>query len=158
MGKRIYTESEIHTRDIDWFCAINGIYVHVASAGGNIPNFINNYSVLRPSQRAAEALVDINTDDEIHINEAFLRGMNVNLEHYLPSFVRMAKKGFYSFDRTNVDNPEDDHYHLVAWPTHSVSNVENIPVVNTVGLYFDNPEIMNDIPLTEIIEHSLLNH
>lgn len=32
MGKRIYTESEIHTRDIDWFCAINGIYVHVASA------------------------------------------------------------------------------------------------------------------------------
>lgn len=157
MGKRIYTESEIHTRDIDWFCAINGIYVHVASAGGNIPNFINNYSVLRPSQRAAEALVDINTDDEIHINEAFLRGMNVNLEHYLPSFVRMAKKGFYSFDRTNVDNPEDDHYHLVAWPTHSVSNVENIPVVNTVGLDFDNPEIMNDIPLTEIIEHSLLN-
>ena len=158
MGKRIYTESEIHTRDIDCFCAINGIYVHVASAGGNIPNFINNYSVLRPSQRAAEALVDINTDDEIHINEAFLRGMNVNLEHYLPSFVRMAKKGFYSFDRTNVDNPEDDHYHLVAWPTHSVSNVENIPVVNTVGLDFDNPEIMNDIPLTEIIEHSLLNH
>lgn len=158
MGKRIYTESEIHTRDIDWFCAINGIYVHVASAGGNIPNFINNYSVLWPSQRAAEALVDINTDDEIHINEAFLRGMNVNLEHYLPSFVRMAKKGFYSFDRTNVDNPEDDHYHLVAWPTHSVSNVENIPVVNTVGLDFDNPEIMNDIPLTEIIEHSLLNH
>ncbi len=158
MGKRIYTESEIHTRDIDWFCAINGIYVHVASAGGNIPNFINNYSVLRPSQRAAEALVDINTDDEIHINEAFLRGMNVNLEHYLPSFVRMAKKGFYSFDRTNVDNPEDDHYHLVAWPTHSVSNVENLPVVNTVGLDFDNPEIMNDIPLTEIIEHSLLNH
>lgn len=154
MGKRIYTESEIHTRDIDWFCAINGIYVHVASAGGNIPNFINNYSVLRPSQRAAEALVDINTDDEIHINEAFLRGMNVNLEHYLPSFVRMAKKGFYSFDRTNVDNPEDDHYHLVAWPTHSVSNVENIPVANTVGLDFDNPEIMNDIPLTEIIEHS----
>lgn len=158
MGKRIYTESEIHTRDIDWFCAINGIYVHVASAGGNIPNFINNYSVLRPSQRAAEALVDINTDDEIHINEAFLRGKNVNLEHYLPSFVRMAKRGFYSFDRTNVDNPEDDHYHLVAWPTHSVSNVENIPVVNTVGLDFDNPEIMNDIPLTEIIEHSLLNH
>ena len=158
MGKRIYTESEIHTRDIDWFCAINGIYVHVASAGGNIPNFINNYSVHRPSQRAAEALVDINTDDEIHINEAFLRGMNVNLEHYLPSFVRMAKKGFYSFDRTNVDNPEDDHYHLVAWPTHSVSNVENIPVVNTVGLDFGNPEIMNDIPLTEIIEHSLLNH
>lgn len=46
---RIYTESEIHTRDIDWFCAINGVYVHVASAGGDIPNFINDYGVLRPS-------------------------------------------------------------------------------------------------------------
>lgn len=155
---RIYSASEIHTRDIDWFCAINGIYVHVASAGGDIPNFINDRRVLRPSQRAAEALEDINTDEEVHINETFLRGMNVDLEHYLPSFVYMAKKGFYSFDRTNIDNPNDGHYHLVAWPTHLVSNVENIPVINTVGLDFDNLEMMNDFPLEEIIEHSLLNH
>ena len=157
MGKRIYTESEIHTRDIDWFFAINGIYVHVASAGGDIPNIVNDRSVLRPSQRVAEALDDINTDEEVHVNEAFLRRMNVNLEHYLPSFIRMAKKGFYSFDRTNVDNPEDDHYHLVAWPTHPVSNVENIPVINSDRLDFDNPEMMSDIPLKEIIEHPLLN-
>lgn len=155
--RRKYTESEIHTRDIDWFCAINGVYVHVASAGGDIPNFINDRMVLRPSQRAAEALEDINTDEEIHINEAYLRGMNVNLEHYLPSFVRMAKKGLYSFDRTDIDNPNDGNYHLVAWPTHHVNNVENIPAINTVGLDFDNPEMMNGIPLEEIIEHSSLN-
>lgn len=156
--RRRYTESEIYTRDIDWFCAINGVYVHVASAGGDIPNFINDFGVLRPGQRAAEALEDINTDDEVHINEAFLRGMNVNLEHYLPSFIRMAKKGFYSFDRTNVDNPEDDHYHLVAWPSHPVNNVENIPEINSGRLDFDNPEMMSDIPLKEIIEHPLLNN
>lgn len=156
--RRIYTESEIHTRDIDWFCVINGVYVHTASAGGGIPNFINDYGVLRPSQRAAEALEDINTDEEVHINEAFLREKDVNLQQYLPSFVRMAKKGFYSFDRTNVDNPEDDHYHLVAWPTHPVNNVENMPEINSDRLNFDNPEMMDDIPLKEIIEHPLLNH
>lgn len=82
----------------------------------------------------------------------------MNLEHYLPSFIRMAKRGLYSFDRTNVDNPEDDHYHLVAWPTHPVNNVENIPEINSGRLDFDNPEMMNDIPLKEIIEHPLLNH
>lgn len=149
-----YTESEIHTRDIDWFCAINGVYVHVASAGGDIPRIINDRNVLRPSQRAVEALEDINTDEEVHINEAFLRRMNVNLESYLPSFVRMAKKGFYSFDRTNINDPEEDRYHLVAWPTHPVDNVESIPVVNSELFDFDNPELMNDIPLNEIVEHS----
>ncbi|MEE1407245.1 MAG: hypothetical protein U0K42_08240 [Bacteroidales bacterium] len=153
-----YTESEIHTRDIDWFCAINGVYVHVASAGGDIPRIINDRNVLRPCQRAVEALEDINTDEEVHINDAFLRRMNVNLESYLPSFVRMAKKGFYSFYRTNINDPDDDHYHLVAWPTHPVANVENIPVINSDRLDFDNPDLMNDIPLKEIIEHSLLNH
>lgn len=150
-----YTESEIHTRDIDWFCAINGVYVHVASAGGDIHRIINDRNVLRPCQRAVEALEDINTDEEVHINDAFLRRMNVNLESYLPSFVRMAKKGFYSFDRTNINDPDDDHYHLVAWPTHPVDNVENIPVINSGRLDFDNPDLMNDIPLKEIIEHSL---
>lgn len=130
----------------------------MASAGGGIPRIINDRNVLRPSQRAVEALEDINTDEEVHINDAFLRRMNVNLESYLPSFVRMAKKGFYSFDRTNINDPDDDHYHLVAWPTHPVDNVENIPVINSDRLDFDNPDLMNDIPLKGIIEYSLLNY
>ena len=66
--------------------------------------------------------------------------------------------GFYSFDRTNINDPDDDHYHLVAWPSHPVNNVENIPEINSGRLDFDNPEMMSDIPLKEIIEHPLLNN
>lgn len=109
---RIYTESEVHTKDIDWFCAINGVYVHIASAGGHIPNGINNRRVLRLIQRAVDALADINTVDEVHINEKALNRINMNREYYLPSFIRMARKGFYSFDRTNIGNIEDNHYHF----------------------------------------------
>jgi hypothetical protein len=28
----------------------------------------------------------------------------------------MAKKGLFSFDKTNINNQEDQTYHLVAWP------------------------------------------
>lgn len=106
---RMYNESEVHTRDIDWFCAINGIYVHIASAGGRIPDRINNRRVLRPIQRAVETLENINTVDEVHINDDALQRIDVNREYYLPSFIRMARKGFYSFDRTNIGNIEDNH-------------------------------------------------
>ncbi len=148
---RIYTESEVHTRDIDWFCAINGVYVHIASAGGRIPDLLNNRRVLRPIQRAVETLEDINTVEEVHLNEDALRRIDVNREYYLPSFLRMARKGFYSFDRTNIGNPEDNHYHLVAWPTHLVNDVENMPTVNYPGLDFDNPEEMYNIGFDEIM-------
>ena len=36
-------ENFIQTRDIDWFMKINGIYIHAASAGGELPNFVNDY-------------------------------------------------------------------------------------------------------------------
>ena len=148
---RIYTESEVHTRDIDWFCAINGIYVHIASAGGRIPNLINDRRVLRTIQREVETLEDINTGEEIHINADALDRIGVNREDYLPSFLRMAKKGFYSFDRTNIYDPEDNLYHLVAWPTHLVYDIENMPTINYPELDFDNPEAMDNICLDEII-------
>lgn len=81
---RIYTESEVHTKDIDWFCAINGVYVHIASAGGHIPNKINNRRVLRLIQRAVDALADINTVDEVHINEEALTLVSTkNLDGYI---------------------------------------------------------------------------
>lgn len=148
---KIYTESEVHTRDIDWFCAINGIYVHIASAGGRIPNLINNREVLRPIQRAVETLEAINTIEEVHINEDALQRIDMNREDYLPSFIRMVRKGFYSFDRTNIGAPEDNHYHLVAWPTHLVHDVENMPSIDYPGLDFDNPEEMHNICFDEII-------
>ena len=31
-----YPESYLRSHDIDWFCVVNGVYIHVASAGGDI--------------------------------------------------------------------------------------------------------------------------
>lgn len=37
-------------------------------------------------------------------------------QDYLLSFKLMASYGFYSFDRSNLENPYDFTCHLVAWP------------------------------------------
>lgn len=152
MARRVYSTGVIRIRDIDWFCRVNGVYVHVASAGGSIPNMINDYDVLRPSQRTVAGLDDINNDGEVYINEAFLNELGVNNKYYRQSFVNMAKKGFFSFDRTNIGNPTDDHYHLVAWPNHLVEDVAHIPEVVLRGLDFEDPTHLNNILLVEMIE------
>ena len=44
-----------------------------------------------------------------------IRGLSREIVVYSWSFIEMAKKGFFSFDRGQSDNGID-YYHLVAWP------------------------------------------
>lgn len=114
-----YNETYIHTRDIDWFCIINNQYIHVASAGGQIPSQINERDTLRKIQHQVSEAEYIYSDDEILINTAFLRQKFDNvekIEDYIKSFKDMAKKGFSSFDRTNLCDLNDNKYHMVCQP------------------------------------------
>lgn len=85
-----YTEEYLRSRDIDWFCVINGIYVHIASAGGLLPVKINDREILRNNQRIVYGLDDIFTEEEIEVNRTFLSarfgnqdGGNQKTEYYL---------------------------------------------------------------------------
>lgn len=162
-----YSESYISSHDIDWFCMVNGVYLHIASAGGWIPDQINEKEKLRIIQHQVELLENI-PDDEIEYNdEAIERVVNDTFrlertierriartreeirEQYLASFIAMARKGFASFDKTDIENLEDGHYHLVCKPRNMTRKPEGLDETyleienvrcneNTIELYDDN--------------------
>ena len=116
-----YTKFYLYSHDIDWFFVVNGVYIHVASAGGNIPSQINNVNRLREIQYQIEMLQDIYTNEEIIYNEQAITNIisQTGVEErsqYIESFRAMSRKGFVSFDRTNIGDPEDNKYHLVCRP------------------------------------------
>lgn len=135
-----YDEAYIHSKDIDWFCIIGDVFCHVASAGGMIPDVINDREKLRSLQKRVFDSNFIFDEEDIVVNEPFLNQHFGNDEEartaYLHSFMNMARKGFVSFDRTNVMNLYDQTYHIVCYPKnpirlqgfHDICKVEgNVP-------------------------------
>ena len=123
-----YTDDYIFNHDIDWFCIVNGDYIHVASAGGYIPDFINDKETLRDIQHQVEMLPFIYREDEIVYNEQVLINVinpneNEARNHYIESFTIMARKGFVSYDKTNINNLSDSSYHLVCRPRSNGSKL-----------------------------------
>ena len=116
-----YPESYLSSHDIDWFCAVNDFYIHVASAGGDIPSQINDVESLKEAQFQVALLPDIYTDEEIEYNEAAIKNVLgpdglKGREAYIESFTAMSRKGFISYDKTNVGDPTDNRYHRVCKP------------------------------------------
>ncbi|AYA38712.1 hypothetical protein D3Y59_17635 [Hymenobacter oligotrophus] len=115
------SELEQQDSDIDWFAVDNeGYVVHVASGGGVLPGSVaaseedllqlHQYFLALPETEAA-ALVQA----EAH---AARSGRNAE------GFVRYARRGLYSFDKTNLHAHRDTHYHLVARPAQPLTLAE----------------------------------
>lgn len=115
-----YSNSVLETRDIDWFAKVDDIYIHVASAGGLIPDAVNDSYFNRKTLKYVLASPNINEEVEVnnnHINEVLqsqeiLQNHCCTKETYTHSFNMMARKGFYSFDRFKNTNK----YVLVSSP------------------------------------------
>ena len=116
----IYPNSYFLYKDIDWFCNINGILIHVASAGGAIPKSIYNRDILQRLQENVFQAPMLFSKEEININRNYLFEQlnldDVAFDNYVSSFVDMSRKGFVSFDRTFINDPEDNRYHIVCMP------------------------------------------
>lgn len=136
-----YTYYYIMSRDIDWFFMINHKYpIHASSFGGTLPKIINNRERNRAIQNIVWAvsedindeyhlrkiLNDIQYDDqysENSVKENNLDNHDNAKMNYLRPFVTMSVIGFYSFDREKLEDPTDNHYHLVSWPKHDDTGV-----------------------------------
>ena len=108
------------TRDIDWFCIVNGIYVHLASAGGILPMSFRDRDTLRTLQHNVAMAPYLFEEEDVVENEEFLNQRFADnrkgRESYVVSFREMARKGFVSMDRTNLTDPYDNRYHIVCMP------------------------------------------
>lgn len=152
-----YSDEYLILHDIDWFCIINDTPIHAASNGGTLPSYIKNHpDVNIKNQEFAYSLdkkyefadIGINTD---YIDEKFanievssfyeLLEMKIN---YLRSFVDMASRGFYSFDRIDYNNFESNNYILIAWPKHPdnseiMNHFKNITfIINDENVFLSN--------------------
>lgn len=130
--------------DLDCFVSVSDIKIHILSGGGKLPTDIASWDIKEYRQRLQKVSemkdiynVDINPflQNIISVTEEYaqnvleavlpmpfypIKGQNSLQEYirrfYAKPFVRFAQKGFFSFDKTNLENPWDTHYHLVAYP------------------------------------------
>lgn len=156
-----YSEAYVSTRDIDWFGIVNGRYIHVASCGGLLPSEVNDESYLRDLQYEVAMLEDIQNEDggiiAVSHNDQYLQQRFSTyensveaIERYKKSFDSFARKGFWSFDKENVNDLEDSHYRLISWPNGNVQPQLNSPIKynkKTDTLNFDNPESIESVEL-----------
>ena len=174
------------THDIDWFYIISGKPIHVASAGGELPKGISSLRLLHEWQQKVELLP---VSSEVVLNRDFImqqviqrdyEGFDVNLipeendlieeldyfglsmpeKLYYNTFILMAMRGFYSFDRTFHTENGSEVYHLVAKPKNDDAEVLKaitqigIPVVETDGINFEKDlSLIVEKPLIQLINN-----
>lgn len=129
-----HTSHYLLTHDIDIFFLYRGVGIHYASNGSMIPGAINFIKSLNAARIAASDFRDLLNREQLVINRniveelysqqerliASIREENGNVPfrldrevfeyYYLSSFVKMAMKGFYSFDCSEPlhDNQSDE--------------------------------------------------
>lgn len=155
-----YPDSYILAKDIDWFFKMNSQYIHVASAGGKLPAIINDREKLRQIQYQVFNLPYIYSVEEILINEPFIRQLlspQINerpelYDSYIESFVDFSRKGFISYDRTEVTDNFSNLYHIVCRPSslNKDIHIDNIPIINNIDFEFDINQ--HGVNLLEIFE------
>lgn len=137
------------THDMDCFFVLNGYATHIATNGGIVPAKLGTVEELRAMQTQVAniegtLMYGLNTDylgtlqaddfpsrqvlEDVGKELNVIKDMFGNDEYsdipfhwkvYSHSFVEMARKGFWSFDRVGVMPNGMDVYMLIAWPTYS---------------------------------------
>lgn len=138
-----------YTHDIDWFFLIGNIPIHCASNGGRVPNIYRAVELqglqvavasIKPSRHYVinQASVEQHVSEHYrNIDEIILRGQGlpelvrdieyeentpVWMKAYSWSFVKMAQRGFMSFDRDAATGL----YFLVASPAGGTESLGNL--------------------------------
>lgn len=112
-----YSEIEQSTLDLDIFFSDNNKLIHLASGGGILPDKLTETE--KYNDYISRLMPSLSTEFEIEINPNLPEILNLienGLENYLSSFVEIAKKGFYTYDRSNIGQFHDTTFHLVAKP------------------------------------------
>ena len=115
-----YSLLEQHSRDLDIFLSDRSKLIHIASAGGSLPKTVLDSDVYNDNILTSLSQIDSNLSFEVDINPNLVEILDLNeneIENYIKSFVEMASKGFYSYDKTRICNFEDQTFHLVAKPS-----------------------------------------
>lgn len=115
--------------DIDWFAiAAPNIILHFASGGGFVPNSVGNN--MHQINETLLMMPEISPD--IFVNKSlreFVPFANLNeYNMYINSFIKYAKRGIFSYDKSVLNDHGDSFYHLVVSPANAL-NWKQLPEV-----------------------------
>lgn len=111
----------------------------IATNGGLLPDDINDDEGLLEMKDWIDTLPDLDKDNQvIYIHDDYVHDRLAEQDlsarkSYLYTFRRMARKGFYAFDR-DIRSQNEECYRLVAWPKYylrdeaSMRNLKKIKV------------------------------
>lgn len=166
------------THDIDIFFVMNGYPTHLASNGGILPGKLGTITELQDMQIAVQSLpmqfdyelnyeyLDTLNPTDFPTEEEMMETGFLETEHYIQfnnrvdipfhvrlyvhSFVEMARRGFWSFDRFadykiegNTENSLASVFQLVAWPINN-KELQNPKVGHEFEIKNCNPYNLGD--------------
>jgi hypothetical protein len=131
--------------DLDFFLKDSNKLIHISTAGmdlndtlkQNLLNLRSNFSTVLAYRRRFT----------IENNPEISRDNLLDLESYLSFFRLIAKRGFYSYDKYDIDNKEDNRLQLICRPFYD----RNILIKNTPFITDSNEKrfINYDLDLIE---------
>ena len=152
--------------DIDWYCLVNGIPVHIASMGGMIPARFRDREKLRMQQDVVALLVPamdvrlniefiqnqiaegydylqdqmireaVKDANENHPGFQYLHDYDLPVRLFAFTFVEKARRGFRSFARR--EGAEGNEYVLIAEPVNPVGNLDDLPQLEALECEIGN--------------------
>lgn len=149
-----YSSIEQETRDLDIFFRDISKLIHIATAGGQIPNQLAENDI--QNEEYASNISNFEEVFEVEINENIAELVTIpenGLERYLRDFRLMASRGFYSYDKTKLGNFEDQFFHLVARPKNSEIKFPDLKVEEILKFDTELPKDFNSFNLHELFEN-----
>lgn len=153
LDKEIYLSSLLHIP-----------FIHIATAGGLVHENIYKRQTHAQIRKKIKLLHnDIKMDflvnpnlDKILDQKKILNdeSYTFNRESYLHDFIEYAKCGFLSFDRTILNKPSDNGYHLVAYPIFDENYPEIIKNLFNMNLKRYNHRTLNKY-IQRFVTHDL---
>lgn len=132
-----YSIIDQYTKDLDIFFKDGHKLIHIASAGGRIPDRLAEND--EQNDHFASHVSNLGQTFEFEINQNLAESLKVltaGLDRYFNSYIQMARRGFHSHDKTRPGNFEDPFFHLVARPKKTeefsfAAGTEDLMVIDT---------------------------
>lgn len=143
--------------DIDWFCRINGVNIHVASMGRQLPKGVEQTLPRLYEQVSQIGMAEWRGAESIWYNAELLRNWlrmeePQRMARYLYSFVVMARKGFYSFAPISPDVTDGDYYLMAKPVVYQDRAFDGILSKNYEAFRFEEIGSLTPVELVRIID------
>lgn len=113
--------------DYDVFLFDDHKIIHIATAGMNL---INSLEEFNPEIDNLSKVLRYRRVFKTETNSDLFRENANDLTFYQSSFIDMTKRGFFSYDKVDIDNPNDYKFQLISKPDY-----ENKKIIITDSRY-----------------------